>query len=52
MSQIFSQEILEYTTYVGNFAEESVVGIPGAMHHLFIDEPIIFVEEVKRLLKK
>jgi hypothetical protein len=30
---------------------ESVVGIPGAMHHLFIDEPIIFVEEVKKLLK-
>jgi pimeloyl-ACP methyl ester carboxylesterase len=52
MSQIFSQEILEYTTYVGNLAEESVVGILGAMHHLFIDEPIIFVEEVKRLLKK
>ena len=52
MSQIFSQEILEYTTYVGNLAEESVVGIPGAMHHLFIDEPIIFVEEVKKLLKK
>jgi pimeloyl-ACP methyl ester carboxylesterase len=52
MSQIFSQEILEYTTYVGNLAEESVVGIPGAMQHLFIDEPIIFVEEVKRLLKK
>ena len=52
MSQIFSQEILEYTTYVGNLAEESGVGIPGAMHHLFIDEPIIFVEEVKRLLKK
>ena len=52
MSQIFSREILEYTTYVGNLAEESVVGIPGAMHHLFIDEPIIFVEEVKKLLKK
>lgn len=52
MSQIFSQEILEYTTYVGNLAEESVVGIHGAMHHLFIDEPIIFVEEVKKLLKK
>ncbi len=52
MSQIFSQEILEYTTYVGNLAEKSVVGIPGAMQHLFIDEPIIFIEEVKKLLKK
>ena len=51
MSQIFSQEILEYTTYVANLPEERVVGIPGAMHHLFIDEPIVFVERVKELLK-
>jgi len=51
MSQIFSQELLEYTTYVGNLPKERVVGIPAAMHHLFIDEPLIFVEEVKKLLK-
>ena len=51
MSQIFSQEILEYTKYVGNLSEESVVGIPGAMHHLFIDEPIAFIQEIKRLLE-
>ena len=51
MSQIFSQEILEYTKYVGNIPEEAVVGIPGAMHHLFIDEPILFIEEVKKVLK-
>ena len=51
MSQIFSQELLDYTTYVGNLPEERVVGIAGAMHHLFIDEPLIFVEEVKKLLK-
>jgi pimeloyl-ACP methyl ester carboxylesterase len=52
MSQIFSQEILDYTKYVGNLSEEAAVGIPGAMHHLFIDEPIVFVEEIKKLLKK
>ena len=52
MSQIFSQEILDYTKYVGNLSEEAVIGIPGAMHHLFIDEPIVFVEEIKKLLKK
>ena len=51
MSQIFSQELLEYTTYVANLPEERVVGIPRAMHHLFIDEPIVFVERVKELLK-
>ena len=51
MSQIFSQELLDYTTYVGNLPEERVVGIAGAMHHLFIDEPLVFVEEVKKLLK-
>ena len=52
MSQIFSQEILDYTKYVGNLSEEAEIGIPGAMHHLFIDEPIVFVEEIKKLLKK
>ena len=51
MSQIFSQELLDYTTYVGNLPEERVIGIPGARHHLFIDEPLIFVEEIKKLLK-
>ena len=51
MSQILSQEILEYTTYVGNLPAERVVGIAGAMHHIFIDEPLVFVEEIKKLLK-
>ena len=51
MSQILSQEILEYTTYVGNLPEERVVGIAGAMHHIFIDEPLVFVKEIKKLLK-
>ncbi|SVC96703.1 uncharacterized protein METZ01_LOCUS349557, partial [marine metagenome] len=51
MSQIFSQELLDYTTYVGNLPEERVIGIPGARHHLFIDEPLVFVEEIKKLLK-
>ena len=51
MSQIFSQELLDFTTYVGNLPEERVIGIAGAMHHLFIDEPITFVEEVRKLLK-
>ena len=51
MSQILSQEILEYTIYVGNLPAERVVGIAGAMHHIFIDEPLVFVEEIKKLLK-
>ena len=51
MSQIFSQELLDYTTYVGNLPKERVIGIAGARHHLFIDEPITFIEEVKKLLK-
>ena len=50
MSQILSPEILEYMTYVGQIPESRQVGIPGAMHHLFLDEPIIFVEEIKKLL--
>ena len=51
MSQILSQEILEYTIYVGNLPAERVVGIAGAMHHIFIDEPLVFVKEIKKLLK-
>ena len=50
MSQILSPELLEYTTYVGRIPESRQIGIPGAMHHLFLDEPIIFVEELKKLL--
>ncbi len=52
MSQIFSQELLDYTVYVGKISEERIIGIPGAMHHLFIDEPLVFVENIKKLLIK
>ena len=50
MSQIFNQEILDFTSYVGNIPEERIVSIPGGMHHLFIDEPIIFIEKLKDIL--
>ena len=50
MSQIFPAELLDYTKYVGNLPDERVVGIPGAMHHLFIDEPLGVVNELKKLL--
>ncbi|SVA50950.1 uncharacterized protein METZ01_LOCUS103804, partial [marine metagenome] len=52
MSQIFSKELLDYTVYVGNIPPERVVGIPSAMHHLFIDQPLKFIEEIKKILKK
>jgi hypothetical protein len=29
MSQIFTQDILDYTLYVGNIPEERVIGVPG-----------------------
>ena len=50
MRQIFSQELLDYTVYVGNIPQEKIIGIPGAMHHVFIDEPILFIEAVKKLI--
>ena len=50
MSQIFTQEILDYTVYVGNIPPERVVGVPGTMHHLFVDDPLSVVEELKKLL--
>ena len=50
MSQIFTQEILDYTVYVGNIPHDRVVGIPGTMHHLFVDDPLSVIEELKKLL--
>ena len=50
MSQIFTQEILDYTVYVGNIPPDRVVGIPGTMHHLFVDDPLSVIEELKKLL--
>ena len=50
MSQIFPAELVEYTKYVGNLPDERVVGVPGTMHHLFIDDPLRVVEELKKIL--
>ena len=50
MSQIFTQEILDYTVYVGNIPPERVIGVPGTMHHLFVDDPLSVIEELKELL--
>jgi len=50
MSQIFTQEILDYTVYVGNIPPERVIGVPGTMHHLFVDDPLSVIEELKNLL--
>ena len=50
MSQIFTQDILDYTLYVGNIPDERVIGIPGTMHHLFVDDPISTIEAIKKLI--
>ena len=50
MSQIFTQEILDYTLYVGNIPEERVIGIPGTMHHLFVDDPLSVIDALKKLI--
>ena len=50
MSQIFTQEILDYTVYVGNIPPERVIGVPGTMHHLFVDDPLSVIQELKKLL--
>ena len=50
MSQIFTQDILDYTLYVGNIPDERVVGIPGTMHHLFVDDPISTIDAIKKLI--
>jgi len=50
MSQIFTQEILDYTVYVGNIPPERVIGVPGTMHHFVVDDPLIVIQELKKLL--
>ncbi len=50
MSQIFTQEILEYTSYVGNIPNERIIGVPGTMHHLFVDDPLSVIDALKKLI--
>ena len=45
-----SQDILDFTAYVANLSEDKIIGIPGGMHHLFIDEPLLFIEKLKNIL--
>ena len=51
-SQLVTQEVLEYMTYVGNLDETYIHSLPGAMHHLFLDMPEEFMFLIKRLLSK
>ena len=50
MSQIFTQDILDYTLYVGNIPNERVIGIPGTMHHLFVDDPLSVIDTLKKVI--
>ena len=50
MSQIFTQDILDYTLYVGNIPNERVIGIPGTMHHLFVDDPLSVIDALKKVI--
>ena len=51
-SQLVTQEVLEYMTYVGNLDEKIIHSLPGAMHHLFLDMPEEFISLINRLLSK
>ena len=35
---------------VGNIPEERVIGIPGTMHHLFVDDPLSVIDALKKLI--
>ena len=51
-SQLVTQEVLEYMTYVGNLDDKNIHCLPGAMHHLFLDMPEEFISLMKELLSK
>ena len=48
-SYLFSQDIADFMFEV---LDESVpfVGIPEAQHHVFLDQPLAFVETLKQIL--
>ena len=52
VSQLVTQEVLEYMTYVGNVDEKNIHSLVGAMHHLFLDMPEEFTSLIKSLLSK
>jgi pimeloyl-ACP methyl ester carboxylesterase len=51
-SQLVTQEVLEYMTYVGNVDEKKIHVLAGAMHHLFLDMPEEFISLIKKLITK
>ena len=50
LSQLMSQETLDYFMYVSGLSEDRLHMIPGAMHHLFLDKPKEFVNSLKKVL--
>ena len=50
LSQILTQDVLDYMIYVGQLSEDKIHRIDGAMHHLFLDKPIEFSEVIKKII--
>ena len=51
-SQLYSQDVIDYMTYVGNLDQNKMHKLDGAMHHLFLDMPEEFIELIQNILKK
>jgi pimeloyl-ACP methyl ester carboxylesterase len=50
LSQILTQDVLDYMIYVGQLSEDKIHRIDGAMHHLFLDKPLEFAELIKKII--
>jgi|TARA_B110000483_G_C18134951_1_gene519107 pimeloyl-ACP methyl ester carboxylesterase len=50
LSQILTQDVLDYMIYVGQLSEDKIHRIDGAMHHLFLDKPLEFSELIKKII--
>ena len=50
LSQLMTQETLDYFKYVSGLSDDRLHMIPGAMHHLFLDKPKEFVDALKQVL--
>ena len=50
LSQLMTQETLDYFKYVSGLSDDRLHMIPGAMHHLFLDKPKEFVDSLKQVL--
>ena len=50
LSQILTEDVLDYTIYVGQLSNDKIHRLDGAMHHLFLDKPLEFSKLINKII--